>query len=146
MGEGVLEGVVEIQYFIRKKIMGSDRIRSHRELDVYQMGFESAMKIFEISKGFPREEQYSLTDQIRRSSRSVCANVTEAFRKRKYPKAFVSKLSDAEGEAAETQTWLDFCVKCRYINQETYDSLNKEYDHIIGKLVNMARFPEKWRL
>ena len=129
-----------------KKIMGSDRIRSHRELDVYQMGFESAMKIFEISKGFPREEQYSLTDQIRRSSRSVCANVTEAFRKRKYPKAFVSKLSDAEGEAAETQTWLDFCVKCRYINQETYDSLNKEYDHIIGKLVNMARFPEKWRL
>jgi len=66
------------------------------------------------------------------------------FRKRKYPKSFVSKLSDAEAEAAETQTWLDFCVMCRYIDQETYKSLNDDYDQIIGKLVNMARFPEKW--
>ena len=123
-----------------------ERIRSHRELDVYQMAFESAMRIFEISKSFPVEERYSLTDQIRRSSRSVCANVTEAFRKRKYQKAFISKLSDAEGEAAETQTWLDFCVKCRYIDQETYERLNTDYDFIIGKLVNMARFPEKWRV
>jgi len=126
--------------------MDSKRIRSHRELDVYQMAFESAMKVFEISKSFPVEERYSLTDQIRRSSRSVCANLTEAFRKRKYPKAFVSKLSDAEGEAAETQTWLDFCIKCRYINRETYESLNREYDQILGKLVNMARFPEKWKV
>ena len=126
--------------------MKSNRIRSHRELDVYQLAFESAMRIFEISKSFPKEERYSLTDQIRRSSRSVCANVTEAFRKRKYPNAFVAKLSDSEAEAAETQTWLDFCFMCQYINQETYDSLNTEYDHIIGKLVNMARFPEKWKV
>ena len=132
------------RYCIQKKVMESKRIRSHRELDVYRMSFRAAMKIFEISKSFPREEQYSLTDQIRRSSRSVSSNISEAFRKRKYPKSFVSKLSDAEGEAAETQTWLDFSVKCRYINRETYESLNKEYDHIIGKLVNMARFPEKW--
>ena len=123
-----------------------ERIRSHRELDVYQLAFESAMRIFEVSKSFPNEEKYSLTDQIRRSSRSVCANISEAFRKRKYSKAFVSKLSDAEGEAAETQTWLDFCVKCRYINQETYERLNTEYDFIIGKLVNMAMFPEKWSI
>ena len=126
--------------------MGSERIRSHRELDVFKMSFNASMKLYEISKGFPREEQYSLTDQIRRSSRSVCANITEAFRKRKYPKAFISKLSDAEGEAAETQTWLDFALKCGYIDLKTYKLMNSDYDHIIGKLVNMARFPEKWRV
>lgn len=120
------------------------KIRSHRELDVYKISFRASMKLFEISKDFPREEQYSLTDQLRRSSRSVSANISEAFRKRKYPKAFVSKLSDAEAEAAETQTWLDFALKCRYIDQETYKNLNIEYNHIIGKLVNMAMYPEKW--
>ena len=122
------------------------RIRSHRELDVYKMSFSTSMKLFEISKAFPREEQYSLTNQIRRSSRSVSANITEAYRKRKYPKAFVSKLSDAEAEAAETQTWLDFALKCQYINLEIYKKVDKEYDHIIGKLVNMARYPEKWQI
>ena len=122
------------------------RIRSHRELDVYKLSFNAAMKLFEISKGFPREEQYSLTDQIRRSSRSVSANITEAFRKRKYIKSFVAKLSDAEAEAAETQTWLDFALKCGYIDLDTYKVLNSDYDHIIGKLVNMARFPEDWRV
>lgn len=120
------------------------KIRSQRELDVYIMSFRASMKIFELSKSFPREEQYSLTDQFRRSSRSVSANISEAFRKRKYPKAFVLKLSDAEAEAAETQTWLDFALKCGYMNRETYDNLNTEYEHIIGKLVNMSRFPEKW--
>lgn len=120
------------------------KIRLHRELDVYIMSFRASMKIYELSKSFPREEPYSLTDQFRRSSRSVSANISEAFRKRKYPKAFVSKLSDAEAEAAETQTWLDFALKCGYMNRETYDNLNTEYEHIIGKLVNMTRFPEKW--
>jgi four helix bundle protein len=120
------------------------KIRSHRELDVYKMSFNASMKLFEISKAFPWVEQYSVTDQIRRSSRSVSANISEAFRKRKYPKAFVSKLSDAEAEAAETQTWLDFALKCRYIDLEVYKRADKEYDHIIGKLVNMARYPEKW--
>ena len=122
------------------------KIRSHRELDVYKMSFNASMNLFELSKAFPREEQYSLTDQVRRSSRSVCANISEAFRKRKYSKSFVSKLSDAEAEAAETQTWLDFALKCSYINLETYKKLDQEYDHIIGKLVNMARYPEKWAI
>ena len=126
--------------------MGYKRINSHRELEVYQLGFEAAMRIFELSKGFPKAELYSLTDQIRRSSRSVCGNITESFRKRKYPKAFVSKLSDAESEAAETQTWLDFAIKCRYIDLDIYKMADQEYDHIIGKLVNMARYPEKWSI
>ncbi len=120
-------------------------IRSHRELDVYRIAFVASMNIFELSKSFPTEERYSLTDQIRRSSRSVCANIAEAFRKRKYPKAFVSKLSDAESEAAETQNWLDFSFKCHYICAEDYKNLNEEYDHIIGKLVNMSLHPEKWK-
>src|SRR6056297_1784491 len=102
------------------------RIRSHRELDVYKLSFNAAMKLFEISKGFPREEQYSLTDQIRRSSRSVSANITEAFRKRKYIKSFVAKLSDAEAEAAETQTWLDFALKCGYIDLDMYKGMNSD--------------------
>jgi len=121
------------------------KIRSHKDLDVYKMAFEAAMKIFEITKGFPKEEKYSLTDQIRRSSRSVCSNIGEAFRKRRYPKAFVSKLSDSEGEAAETQVWLDFSLRCKYINEDIYNELYIEYEHIIGKLVNMSLQPEKWK-
>ena len=102
------------------------------------------MKIFEITKSFPIEEKYSLTDQIRRSSRSVCSNIAEAFRKRKYPKSFVAKLSDSEGEAAETQVWLDFSLECNYISKSEYSTLYKHYDNIIGKLVNMSIQPEKW--
>jgi four helix bundle protein len=120
------------------------KIRSHRDLDVYNMAFEAAMEIFHLTRNFPKEEKYSLTDQIRRSSRSVCSNLAEAFRKRKYPKSFVSKLSDSEAEAAETQVWLDFSFKCSYIDKETYDKLYNKYDNIIGKLVNMALQPEKW--
>jgi len=121
------------------------KIRSHRDLDVYKMSFRAAMKIFEISKSFPPEERYSLTDQIRRSSRSVSSNLSEAFRKRKYPNAFVAKLSDSEAEAAETQTWLDFSLKCQYISPKLYKELNNEYENIIGKLVNMSLKPEKWK-
>jgi len=120
------------------------KIRSHRELDVYLLSFDSAMKIFQISKRFPKEETYSLTDQIRRSSRSVCSNLAESFRKRRYPKSFISKLSDSESEAAETQTWLDFSLKCGYLNESEYQDLNTNYDSIIGKLVNMSLQPEKW--
>ena len=120
------------------------KIRSHKELDVYKLAFEAAMKIFELSKSFPKAETYSLTDQIRKSSRSVCANLAEAFRKRRYPKAFISKLSDSEGEAAETQTWLDFSFECGYISEEYSKELNETYEHIIGKLVNMSLNPEKW--
>ncbi|MEX1130401.1 MAG: four helix bundle protein [Candidatus Woykebacteria bacterium] len=125
--------------------MDSKRIRSHRELDVYKMSFRAAMKIYDISKSFPPEEKYSLTDQVRRSSRSVSSNISEAFRKRKYPNAFVAKLSDSEAEAAETQTWLDFSLKCHYISPKQYAELNNEYENIIGKLVNMSLQPEKWK-
>jgi len=113
-------------------------------LKVYQLSFETGMEIFHISKGFPKEEMYSLTDQIRRSSRSVSGNLAEAFRKRKYQKSFVSKLSDAEGEAAETQVWLDYALKCEYIESEMHEKLYDHYDHIISMLVNMALKPENW--
>ncbi len=119
-------------------------IKSHRELRVYKLAFKSAMKIFNFSKEFPKEEIYSLTDQMRRSSRSVCANIAEAFRRRKYPKSFSNKLNESEAEAAETQNWLDFAVECNYITVEIYNSLDKEYDNIIGMLVNMQKSPEKW--
>ena len=120
------------------------RIQDHQELEVYRMAFEAAMRIFEVSKGFPKEERYSLTDQIRRSSRSVCANLAEAWRKRRYEGAFLAKLSDAEAEAAETQTWLDFAVKCSYLDTDTRAELRQTYDHILGKLVNMIRDPSSW--
>ncbi len=119
-------------------------IKSHRELKVYQKAFDQAMKIFEITKKFPKEEIYSLTDQIRRSSRSVCSNITEAFRRRKYPKSFSSKLNESEAEAAETQNWLDFALACSYINEKTHQEICNTYDEIIGMLVNMQKHPEKW--
>ncbi len=122
------------------------RIQDHSELDVYQLAFETAMQVFEVSKAFPWEETYSLTDQIRRSSRSVCSNTAEAWRKRRYEAAFVSKLNDAEAEAAETQTWLDFAVACGYLREEMGQELRQSYDHIIGKLVNMIYKPQPWLL
>lgn len=122
------------------------RIQSHDELDVYKMAFESAMRIFEISKRFPKEETYSLTDQIRRSSRSVCANIAEGWRKRRYEAAFINKLSDAEAEAAETQTWLEFVFECEYVPAEVMKELKKTYDHVIGKLVKMIINPTPWIL
>jgi len=120
------------------------KIRSHKDLDVYKMAFDTAMKIFEISKRFPKEETYSLTDQIRRSSRSVCSNLAEAFRKRRYPKAFISKLTDCESEGAETQTWLDFSLNCSYVSEKEHDDLYETYENIIGKLVIMSLKPENW--
>jgi four helix bundle protein len=121
-------------------------IRHFRELEVYQLAMESAMQIFEVSKRFPSEEKYSLTDQIRRSSRSVCANIAEGWRKRRYPNAFISKLSDADAEAAETQVWLEFSVKCGYLDQSLANKLDKTYDHIMGKLVNMYTKPDQWAI
>ena len=121
-------------------------IRHFRDLEVYQLAMAAAMKLFEASKKFPPEEKYSLTDQIRRSSRSVCANIAEAWRKRRYPNAFVSKLSDAEAEAAETQVWIEFSVKCGYFPSDQTDELDMQYENIQGKLVNMLSHPEKWRI
>ena len=122
------------------------RITSHEELEVYKLAFQAAMEIFELTKVFPREETYSLTDQIRRSSRAVCSNIAEAWRKRRYEAAFVSKLNDAEAEAAETQTWLRFSHECNYLTDEASNELHKTYDHIIGKLVNMINKPTPWIL
>jgi four helix bundle protein len=122
------------------------RIQSHLDLDVYKLAFASAMRIYELSKQFPKEETYSLTDQIRRSSRSVCANIAEGWRKRRYEAAFVSKLTDAEAEAAETQTWLDFASECDYLSEDVKQELWQNYDHVIGKLVNMIFKPTPWLL
>jgi len=119
-------------------------IQSHRELEVYQLAFRTAMCVFEISKGFPKEERYSLTDQVRRSSRSVCANLAEAWRKRRYEAAFLAKLSDAEAEAAETQMWLDFAVECGYLEENIRDELPQAYDLVLGKRVNMIHNPSPW--
>jgi four helix bundle protein len=120
------------------------KIREHTELEVYRKAFDAAMSIFEITKKFPKEETYSLTDQIRRSSRSTCANLAEAWRKRRYQAAFISKLSDAEGEAAETQVWLQFALSCGYLNHDASDSLYRSYDEILRMLVAMINRPQTW--
>jgi four helix bundle protein len=121
-------------------------VRKHADLEVFKKAFELSMQIFQLSRKFPAEERYSLTDQIRRSSRSICANLSEGRRKRRYPAAFISKLSDAEGEAAETQTWLQFAVECKYLNRADARELYRDYDAVIGMPVNMSRNSSKWTL
>src|SRR5262245_25427055 len=122
------------------------RVRTHRDLEVYVKAFDAAMQVFEMSKGFPREEVDSLTDQIRRSSRSVCANLAEAWRKRRYEAAFVSKVSDAEIEAAETQVWLEFAVKCGYVTRNAAAELYSAYNAVISTLVGMITHCDTWLL
>ena len=122
------------------------QIRKHKDLKVFQLSFEAGLEIFELTKKFPKEEKYSLTDQIRRSSRSVSGNIAEAWRKRKYPKSFVAKLNDSEGEAAETQVWLDYAFASKYINKEEYEKLYDKYEHIIAMLINMSTNPEQWKI
>ncbi|MBT8317181.1 MAG: four helix bundle protein [Lutibacter sp.] len=117
---------------------------SFKKLLAYQKAFELSMEIFELSKSFPKEETYSLTDQVRRSSRSVCANIAEAYRKRLYPKHFISKLSDSDSENSETQVWIDFSFSCNYINSEQQQKLSTKSIEV-GKLINyMINFPEKF--
>ncbi|MBI5293759.1 MAG: four helix bundle protein [Chloroflexi bacterium] len=120
------------------------KIETHRDLLVYQKASDAAMQIFELSKSFPKEETYSLTDQIRRSSRSVCANLAEAWRKRRYEAHFISKLSDAESEAAETQVWVEFAVKCKYLKREEATILYQTYSAVLRTLVGMINHPETW--
>jgi four helix bundle protein len=115
-----------------------------RELRVYRQAFDAAMCIYELSKIWPKEERYSLTDQLRRSSRSVCGNVAEAWRKRRYTAHFISKLSDADAEAGESQAWLDFALRCGYLSPEDHVDLNQRYEIICGGLVRMMTEPEKW--
>lgn len=107
---------------------------------------KAAMEVFEVTRTFPAEERYSLTDQVRRSSRSVCANVAEAFRKRRYPAHFASKLSDAECEAEETRTWLEFAYRCGYLERDKAAELDRTYDAVLAQLVTMASTPEQWRV
>ena len=118
--------------------------RGYRDLKVYQMAYRIALDIHQVTKTFPKEEKYSLTDQIRRSSRSVCTNISEAWRKRRYKAAFISKLSDAETEACETQVWVELSRRCKYLTDTVASRLDKEYDHIIAQIVRMINEPEKW--
>lgn len=120
-------------------------VKRHTDLEVYKQAFATAMKIFRLSRSFPKEETYSLTDQIRRSSRSVCANLAEGWRKRRYSAVFVNKLSDAEAEAAETQTWLQFAVKCGYLSDEEGRRLFDAEESVICMLVAMQKRPEQWK-
>ena len=115
-----------------------------QDLLAYKKSFSLAMKIFEITKLFPKEEMYSLTDQIRRSSRSVPANISESYRKRVYPKNFHSKLTDSDAENSETQVWLEFSFKCNYITESVYNELLTESNEV-GKLINyMILNPHKF--
>jgi four helix bundle protein len=130
----------------RELIFFMEKIRNFRELRVYQSAIEGAMEIFEITRSFPVEEKYSMVDQIRRSSRSVCANIAEAWRKRIYKAHFVSKLSDSSGEADETRVWLELAFRCRYLSKESFEKLDKKYDLIAAQLVKMMSQPEKWTI
>ena len=115
------------------------KIGSVRELKVYRVAFQAAMEVFEISKSFPKEETYSLTDQVRRASRAVCTNLSEGWRKRRYKAVFINKLSDAGQEAAETQTWLEFALSCKYIDKKAFESLDENYEHIFAMLFTMEQ-------
>lgn len=118
--------------------------KGFKDLKVYKLSYKLAMDIFNISKKFPKEELYSLTDQIRRSSRSVCGNIAEAYRKRRYPKHFTSKITDADGEASETTVWLDFALDCGYITKEIHTPLIDDYEEVGKMLGSMANHPEKF--
>ena len=118
--------------------------KGFKDLKVYKLSYKLAMEIFHLSKKFPKEELYSLTDQIRRSSRSVCGNIGEAYRKRRYPKHFTSKITDADGEASETTVWLDFALDCGYITSNIHEPLTNQYDEIGKMLGGMADHPEKF--
>jgi len=121
-------------------------MRGYKDLKVYQLAYKLAMEIFNESKSFPKEERYSLTDQIRRSSRSVATNIAEAFRKRQYPNMFMNKLSDSDAETAETQVWLDFSLDCGYLSQKRRDQLVSSYEEIGRMLGSMMTSPEKFKI
>jgi len=121
-----------------------ERINSYKDLKVFKNAMDAAMNIFELTKGFPQEEKYSMVDQVRRWSRSVCANIGEAWRKRRYRAAFIAKLSDAESEACETQVWIEFAKRCKYLENGICIQLDEDYDRIIAQIVNMINDADKW--
>jgi len=120
------------------------KIRHFRDLEVYSRGFKAAMEIFQMTKAFPSDEKFSLVDQVRRSSRSVCSNLAEGWRKRRYPAMFKNKITDSMMEASETQCWLEFCLACKYIKKETFDKLDNEYEQIISMLNSMEMNADKF--
>lgn len=120
------------------------QVNSFRDLIVYQKAYKSAMEIFEISKNFPKEEKYSLTDQIRRSSRSVTSNIAEAWARKRYVKSFVNKLTDSLGEEYETEVWLEYSKDCNYIHKDTHQRLMNEFEEVRKMLISMINNPEKW--
>jgi len=120
------------------------KIESFKDLIVYQKAYKLAMEIFEISKSFPKEEKFSLTDQIRRSSRSVTSCIGEAWAKRRYEKAFVNKLTDSLGEENETEVWLDYSKDCEYISGDDRRRLTNEYEEVHKMLISMINNPDKW--
>jgi len=120
------------------------RISSYKELRVFQNAMDAAMRIFELTKDFPPEEKYSMVDQMRRASRSVCANLSEGWRKRRYEAAFIAKLSDAESEACETQVWIEFARRCDYLEDKTCNELDGDYDQIMAQIVKMINEADKW--
>jgi four helix bundle protein len=121
-----------------------ERIRSYKDLRVFQNAFDAAMDIFTLTKKFPVEEKYSMVDQIRRSSRSVCVNLAEAWRKRRYRAAFIAKLSDSESEACETQVWIEFAKSCGYLNETECERLDDVYELIMGQIIKMINNADKW--
>ncbi len=123
-----------------------ENIRSYKELRVYQAAFEAAMRIFEFTKRSPLEERFSLVDQVRRSSRSVCANIAESWRKRRYQAHFASKLSDAESEAEECRVWLQFATRCGYLKNSEANELDRQYDAILAQLVKMISRAKQWTI
>ena len=120
-------------------------MRGYKDLKVYQLAYKLAMEIFNETKSFPKEERYSLTDQIRRSSRSVAANIAEGYRKRRYPNMFISKIADADSEGAETQVWLDFAQDCGYLSRDRHDKLIEGYEEVGRMFGSMMANPEKFR-
>jgi four helix bundle protein len=126
--------------------MKTKLVRHFRELEVYQNGIDLTMRAFKVSKSFPPEERYALTDQFRRASRSICANIAEAWRKRRYKAALIAKLSDAETEATETQVWCEIAYLCGYIDKKTFLQLDDECDHIVAQLVRMCDSADRWTL
>jgi four helix bundle protein len=115
-----------------------------KKLKVYNLAYKLTMEIFHITKSFPAEEKYSLSDQIRRSSRSVCANIGEGYRKRNYPKHFANKMTDSDGECSETMVWLDFARDCKYISPLRHTELQNQYKEVGKMLGGMAENPEKF--
>ena len=127
-----------------KIVRGKRDIDHFRDLDVYKVAFESAMRIFQLTKSFPTEERFSMIDQIRRSSRSVCSNIAEGWRKRRYEAVFRNKITDSMQEASETQCWLEFSLACRYIGKEIFDKLDNDYERIIAMLNGIEKQSEKF--